>query len=49
MAQRWFVICSEAATQRAEKSVSKAQKHAFEVEYPRTFYTDLDNLICERR
>lgn len=30
MAQRWFVICSEAATQRAEKSVSKAQKHEFE-------------------
>jgi transposase len=30
MAQRWFVLCSEAATQRAEKSVSKAQKHEFE-------------------
>ena len=30
MAQRWFVICSEAATQRAEKSVSKAQKREFE-------------------
>jgi transposase len=30
MAQRWFVICSEAATQRAEKSVSKAQNHEFE-------------------
>jgi len=30
MAQRWFVICSEAATQRAEQSVSKAQKHEFE-------------------
>lgn len=30
MAQRWFVICSEAATQRAEKRVSKAQKHEFE-------------------
>src|SRR5499427_854082 len=27
MAQRGFVLCSEAATQRAEKSVSKAQKH----------------------
>ena len=30
MVQRWFVICSEAATQRAEKSVSKAQKREFE-------------------
>jgi len=30
MAQRWFVICSEAATQRAEQSVSKAQKREFE-------------------
>jgi transposase len=30
MAQRWFVICSEAATQRAETSVSKAQKREFE-------------------
>ncbi len=30
MAQRWFVICSEAATQRAEKSVSKAQKREFD-------------------
>src|SRR5262249_15244634 len=30
MAQRWFVICSEAATQRAEKSVSQAQKHEFD-------------------
>ena len=30
MAQRWFVLCSEAATQRAEKSVSTAQKHEFE-------------------
>jgi len=30
MAQRGFVLCSEAATQRAEKSVSKAQKHEFD-------------------
>jgi transposase len=30
MAQRWFVICSEAAMQRAEKSVSKAQKREFD-------------------
>lgn len=30
MAQRWFVLCSEAATQRAEQSVSKAQKREFE-------------------
>ena len=30
MAQRWFVICSEAAMQRAEQSVSKAQQREFE-------------------
>ncbi len=30
MAQRWFVICSEAAMQRAETSVSKAQKRECE-------------------
>ena len=30
MAQRWFVLCSEAAMQRAETSVSKAQKREFE-------------------
>ena len=30
MAQRWLVVCSEAAMQRAEKSVSKAQKREFE-------------------
>ena len=30
MAQRWFVICSEAARQRAETSVSKAQKRECE-------------------
>jgi transposase len=30
MAQRWVVVCSEAAMQRAEHSVSKAQKHECE-------------------
>jgi transposase len=30
IAQRWFVLCSEAATQRAEQSVSKAQNHEFD-------------------
>ncbi len=30
MAQRWLVVSSEAATQRAEKSVSRAQKREFE-------------------
>ncbi len=31
MAQRWLVVCSEAAQQRAENSVSKAQneEHLF--------------------
>jgi transposase len=30
MAQRWFVICSEAAMQRAAQSVSKAQQREFD-------------------
>jgi len=30
IAQRWLVVCSEAAQQRAQKSVSKAQKREFE-------------------
>jgi transposase len=30
MVQRWFVVCSEAATEQAEKSVSKDQKREFE-------------------
>ena len=30
MAQRWFVVCSEAAMQRAEKSVNKAQQRELE-------------------
>jgi transposase len=30
MAQRWLVVCSEAAQQRAEQSVSKAQKRELE-------------------
>jgi hypothetical protein len=30
MAQRWLVVCSEAAQQRAEKRVSKAQNRELE-------------------
>ena len=30
MAQRWLIVSSEAALQRAEKSVSKAQKRELE-------------------
>jgi hypothetical protein len=30
MAQRWLVVCSEAAMQRAEQSVSKARQREFE-------------------
>jgi transposase len=38
MAQRWFVICSEAATQRAEQSVSQAQKREFEAVEKQLFH-----------
>jgi len=38
MAQRWLVVCSEAATQRADKSVSKAQKREFEAIQKQLFH-----------
>jgi transposase len=38
MVQRWLVVCSEAATQRAEKSVSKAQKRELEAIQKQLFH-----------
>ena len=38
MVQRWVVVCSEAATQRAEKSVSKAQKRELEAIQKQLFH-----------
>jgi len=38
MAQRWLVVCSEAATPRADKSVSKAQKREFEAIQKQLFH-----------
>jgi transposase len=38
MAQRWLGVCSEAATQRADKSVSKAQKREFEAIQKQLFH-----------
>ena len=38
MAQRWLVVCSEAAMQRAEKSVNKALKREFEVTRKQLFH-----------
>jgi len=38
MAQRWLVVCSEAATQRAENRVSKAQNREFEAIQKQLFH-----------
>jgi transposase len=48
MAQRWLVVCSEAATHRAEKSVSKAQKRELEAIEKQLFHLQCNALRANR-
>jgi len=49
MAQRWLVVCSEAATQRAENGVSKAQNREFEAIQKQLFHVQAKRFESPQR
>jgi transposase len=49
MAQRWLVVCSVAATQRAEKSVSKAQQRELEAIEKGLFHLQAQRFESQQR